>query len=113
MKKKEKGQGKPQDQYLLPASSNAKAISLIVVLGATTPEKRTKYRAKLTTQDVKICELGDSKKESSEDCALYYVFMVGGNPTGSSEQIESADGLVKSSDGLSTDENDLIFLDIQ
>ena len=86
----EQGLG-PRPHYSVSQISGGVSSSLLVVLGATTKEKRHLYRAKLVSQTPKACNIilgGDPS------CDIYYLFVIGGNPNGPSESIAHPESLV-------------------
>jgi hypothetical protein len=105
VKYKERGEG-AKSNYALPPISHRASSSVLIVLGATTKEKRQNYRTKLTNQGPKVCTI---LSEDETGCAVYYLFVIGGNPSGPSENIDHPETLVLPHD----DESDVVTLNIR
>ena len=105
-----------QQQQWTTSAESPTPRSLLVILGASDKAKREQYRMRLIQQNSSLGQICMLKEitSSSKNCRLYYVFAVGGNPTGSTEYVLENQGSsviipFPSSEG----EDDVMFLNIR
>jgi hypothetical protein len=98
--------------YEIPRPLPISTSSILVVVGATSPQTREIYRKQLHDQtDKRICSFADYKAFISPPCGMFYLFVIGGNPNAETEKLDNIEDLVLSN--RKKGESDLIVLNIR
>ena len=112
MKKISQGKVPSNFNYSIPDPLPPSTASILIVLGATNQDIRMKYRQELLEERGKTaCPLIDDTTIGSSSCDIYYLFVIGGNPNGTTEKIDDSEQLVLSESPK--EEPDLLILNVR